>query len=168
MKNLGMLILVVGLALGGYSLAMDVSVDVPARDYGNGITTSAMQVANVDKMAQRQNFMIFSGILSVVGAILLGFGSLQPIFRQMPVRTPEAPRAPMSPEPAPMSPAPAPMSPEPAPTSPEPAPTSPEDGKERRATSTSGPKIVSICPKCRHMGNGYDVACGRCGTQLGV
>ena len=154
MKNLGMLILIVGLALGGYSLAMDVSVDVPARDYGNGITTSAMQVANVDKMAQRQNFMIFSGILSVVGAILLGFGSLQPIFRQMPVRTPEAPRAPMSPAPAPMSP--------------EPAPTSPEDGKERRATSTSGPKIVSICPKCRHMGNGYDVACGRCGTQLGI
>lgn len=139
--------MVVGLALGGYSLAMDVSVDVPARDYGNGITTSAMQVANVDKMAQRQNFMIFSGILSVVGAILLGFGSLQPIFRQMPVRTPEAPRAPMSPEPAPMS---------------------PEDGKERRATSTSGPKIVSIFPKCRHMGNGHDVACGRCGTQLGV
>ena len=147
MKNLGMLILVVGLALGGYSLAMDVSVDVPARDYGNGITTSAMQVANVDKMAQRQNFMIFSGILSVVGAILLGFGSMQPISRQMPVRTPEAPRAP---------------------TSPEPAPTSPEEGKEHRATSTSGPKIVSICPKCRHMGNGYDVACGRCGAQLGA
>jgi len=142
-----MLILVVGLALGGYSLAMDVSVDVPARDYGNGITTSAMQVANVDKMAQRQNFMIFSGILSVVGAILLGFGSMQPISRQMPVRTPEEPRAP---------------------TSPEPAPTSPEEGKERRATSTSGPKIVSICPKCRHMGNGYDVACGRCGAQLGA
>lgn len=158
MKNLGMLILVVGLALGGYSLAMDVSVDVPARDYGNGITSSALQVANVDKMAQRQNFMIFSGILSVVGAILLGFGSLQPIFRQMPVRAPEAPRAPMLPEPAP-----GPMSPEPAPE-----PTSPEDGKERRATSTSGPKIVSICPKCRHMGNGHDVACGRCGTQLGV
>lgn len=148
--------MVVGLALGGYSLAMDVSVDVPARDYGNGITTTAMQVANVDKMAQRQNFMIFSGILSVVGAILLGFGSLQPIFRQMPVRTPEAPRVPMSPVSAPMSP------------EPEPAPMSPQDGKERRATSTSGPKIVSICPKCRHMGNGYDVACGRCGTQLGV
>lgn len=147
MKNLGILILLVGLGLGAYSLGMDVSVDVPARDYGSGVTTSAMQVANVDKMAQRQNVMIFSGILSVVGAILLGFGSMQPIFRQMPARTPEAPRAP---------------------TSPEPAPTSPEEGKERRVTSTSGPKIVSICPKCRHMGNGYDVACGRCGAQLGA
>ena len=145
MRNLGILILLVGLVLGSYSLAMDVSVDVPARDFGYGIATPAMQVANVDKMAQRQNFMIFSGILSVVGAILLGFGSMQPVSRQMPAPTPMAPRAP---------------------TSPELAPSSPEDDKERQATSVSGPKIISICPKCRHMGNGYDVACGRCGAPL--
>lgn len=78
MKNLGIVILLVGLALGGYSLAMDVSVDVPAREYGYGVSTPEMKVANIDKMAQRQNFMVFSGILSVVGAILLGFGSMQP------------------------------------------------------------------------------------------
>lgn len=147
MKNLGILILLVGLSLGGYSLAMDVSVDVPARDFGYGVATPAMQVANMDKMAQRQNLMVFSGILSVVGAILLGFGSLQSMSRQMPVHTPIAPRAPISPDRA---------------------PTPPEEDKERRATSISGPKIVSICPKCRHMGNGYDVTCGRCGAQLGA
>lgn len=152
MKNFGMLILVVGLALAGYSLAMDVSVDVPARNFGYGVATPAMQVANMDKMAQRQNLMVFSGILSVVGAILLGFGSMQSMSRQMPVHTPIAPRAPMSPERAP--------------TSPERAPTPPEEDMERRAALKSGPKIVSICPKCRHMGNGYDVACGRCGAQL--
>ena len=145
MRNLGILILLVGLVLGSYSLAMDVSVDVPARDFGYGIATPAMQVANVDKMAQRQNFMIFSGILSVVGAILLGFGSMLAMSRQLPAPTPKAPRAP---------------------TPPEPAPSSPEEDKERRAISISGPKIVSICPKCRHMGNGHDVACGRCGAQL--
>lgn len=153
MKNFGMLILVVGLALAGYSLAMDVSVDVPARNFGYGVATPAMQVANMDKMAQRQNLMVFSGILSVVGAILLGFGSMQSMSRQMPVHTPIAPRPPTSLERAPASP--------------ERAPTPPEEDMERR-TTISGPKIVSICPKCRHMGNGYDVTCGRCGAQLGA
>lgn len=145
MKNLGIVILVFGLALAGYSLTMDVSVDVPARDYGNGIATPSMQVANMDKMAQRQNLMVFSGILSVVGAILLGFGSMQSTPKQMPVHRPIAPRAPMSPERM---------------------PPLPEESREPQAAVKSGPKIVSICPKCRHMGNGYDVVCGRCGAQL--
>ena len=154
MKNFGMLILVVGLVLGGYSLAMDVSVDVPARNFGYGVATPAMQVANMDKMSQRQNLMVFSGILSVVGAILLGFGSMQSMSRQMPVHTPLAPRPPASLERSPASP--------------ERTPTPPQEDMERRTTLKSGPKIVSICPKCRHMGNGYDVACGRCGAQLGA
>lgn len=136
MKNLGMLILVVGLALGGYSLFMDVSIDVPARDFGYGIGTPAMQVANLDRMAQRQNFMIFSGILSVVGAILLGFGSNQ--SAQAPALKPEAPRK----------------------------ATSSEEDKELRDARPSKPQTVSICPKCRHMGEGDDTACGRCGAQL--
>ena len=138
MKNLGVLILVVGLALGGYSLFMDVSIDVPARDLGHGIDTPAMRVANVDRMAQRQNVMIFSGILSVVGAILLGFGSIQSV--QSRARKPEAPRKAM-------------LS---------------EEGREFPDARSSKPQTVSICPKCRHMGGGDDVACGRCGAQLSV
>ena len=76
MKIIGIIVLAIGLIMGGYALTMDVGIDVPARDYGDGITTPAMQVANIDRMAQRQNYMIFSGILSMVGAILLGFGSM--------------------------------------------------------------------------------------------
>lgn len=136
MKNLGILILLVGLSLGGYSLAMDVSVDVPARNFGYGIATPAMQVANIEKMAQRQNFMVFSGILSVVGAILLGFGAMQ--STRPPVRTPEAPRA----------------------------PTSPDEDKEWLDALIAGPQTFSICPKCKHMGGEDDAACGRCGAAL--
>ncbi|MGF6116676.1 hypothetical protein ABIE30_000656 [Janthinobacterium lividum] len=138
MKNLGMLVLVVGLALGGYSLFMDVSIDVPARDFGYGVGTPAMQVANLDRMAQRQNFMIFSGILSVVGAILLGFGSIHSV--QSPARRPEAPRE----------------------------ATSLEEDLELKGARSSKPQAVSICPKCRHMGEGDDIECGLCGEQLQV
>jgi hypothetical protein len=136
MKNFGILILLAGLALGGYSLSMSVAVDVPARDIGFGITTPAMQVANVDRMAQRQNYMIFSGILSVVGAILLGFGSMQ------------AKRAPADP------PAPAPES------------ATPEEDAAWLQGLIAAPNSFSVCPKCRHMGGGSDTACGRCGAAL--
>jgi hypothetical protein len=78
MKAFGILILIVGLVLGGYALTMDVGVHVVARDFGYGISTPEMRVANVDLMTQRQNYLIFSGILSVVGAILTGFGSMRP------------------------------------------------------------------------------------------
>ena len=138
MKNLGMLILVVGLALGGYSLFMDVSIDVPARAFGYGIDTPAMQVANLDRMAQRQNLLIFSGILSVVGAILLGFGSTH--LAQSHAHKQEVPRK----------------------------ATSSEEDQELRDARLSEPQTISICPKCRHMGNGDDAACGRCGAPLQV
>lgn len=136
MKNLGILILLAGLVLGGYSLSMDVSVDVPARDFGYGLSTPAMKVANADRMAQRQNFLIFSGILALVGSILAGFGaiaegrskhgrrSLGTESRTSEVGAGDGPRAPAS------------------------------------------PVTVSICPKCRHMGGPEDVECGRCGTSL--
>lgn len=77
MKAIGILILIVGLILGGYALTMDVGVHVAARDFGHGISTPEMRVANVDLMTQRQNYLIFSGILSVVGAILTGFASIR-------------------------------------------------------------------------------------------
>lgn len=78
MKLLGILILAFGLALGVYSLTLDVGVDVPARDLGYGVSTPAMRVANADLLSQRQNCMIFSGILSIAGAILFGFSSMSP------------------------------------------------------------------------------------------
>jgi hypothetical protein len=79
MKIFGILILAVGLILGGYALTMSVSIDVSAQDIGDGIKLPAIQVANLDRMAQRQNLMIFSGILAVVGAILTGFASMRQV-----------------------------------------------------------------------------------------
>jgi hypothetical protein len=78
MKAVGILILVAGLAMGAFALNMDVSVHVPAQDFGYGVRTPEATVANLDKMAQRQNFLIFSGVLAVVGAILTGFASMRP------------------------------------------------------------------------------------------
>ena len=78
MKLIGIIILVAGLLLGAHALTMDVGVDVPERDFGYGIATPAMRVANIDLMTQRQNYLIFSGILAVVGAILTGFGTMRP------------------------------------------------------------------------------------------
>lgn len=133
MKFFGILTLLAGLALGGYALTMNVGVEVPARDFGYGIKTEAMEVANVDKMAQRQNFLIFSGILSVVGAILVGFGSMAP-------KTVAAPAPP---------------------------PADPLPELEAQPKPAGNPTTVTICPKCRHMGDGDSLLCKRCSHPLG-
>jgi hypothetical protein len=75
MRLIGIIILGFGLILGTYALTMDVGIDVPARDFGYGVSTPAMKVANLDLMNQRQNYLIFAGILSVVGVVLTGFAS---------------------------------------------------------------------------------------------
>ena len=81
MKSLGAVLLCVGIVLGIYALNMDVSVSVAAKDYGYGIESPAMQVANIDLMSQRQNLTIFAGVIAVVGAVLFGFGSMQDAAR---------------------------------------------------------------------------------------
>jgi hypothetical protein len=78
MKYVGIIILATGLILGIFALNMNVSVEVDGRDYGYGISTPSVKVSNVNMIAQRQNFLIYSGILSVVGAILTGFGAMAP------------------------------------------------------------------------------------------
>jgi hypothetical protein len=75
MKTVGLIAVACGFALAVFALTMDVSVHIEAKDYGYGIQTHAMDVANIDKMAQRQNLLIFSGVLAIVGAILVGFGA---------------------------------------------------------------------------------------------
>ncbi len=136
MKAIGIIILVTGLLLGAFALNMDVSVHVPAQDLGYGLRTPAADIANVDKMAQRQNFLIFSGVLAVVGAILTGFASMRPSAVSTPVVLregeglldflDETPAARQAPE----------------------------------------PMTVVICPKCRSMGSVGDTECGRCGADL--
>lgn len=77
MKLIGIIVLGLGLIFGAHALTMDVGVDVPARDFGYGISTPAMKVANLSLMNERQNYLIFGGVLSVVGAVLTAFGSMR-------------------------------------------------------------------------------------------
>jgi hypothetical protein len=77
MKLIGILLLLAGLLLGGRALTMDVGVEMSAPSFG-----VSLRVANIDLMTQRQNYLIFSGILSVVGAILIGFASIRPTSLQ--------------------------------------------------------------------------------------
>jgi hypothetical protein len=137
MKLIGILILVAGLLLGAYALTMDVGIDMPARDFGYGVSTPAMKVANLDLMTQRQNFLIFSGILSVVGAILTGFASMRPA-----VSTPTVQHTGL---------------------------LDFLDGKPAEKLvdePATTPTAVSVCPKCRSMGAGDALECGRCGSAL--
>jgi hypothetical protein len=88
MKFIGILFLVTGLLLGGRALTMDVGVEVTTPDFAG--MRGSLRVANVDLMTQRQNYLIFAGILSVVGAILIGFGSVRPVSPLEGTRTTEA------------------------------------------------------------------------------
>lgn len=76
MKVLGLILMCFGLVLGAYSMTLDVLVSAPAQDLGYGVHIPAVTVANADKMAQRQNLLIFSGVLAVCGALLAGFGAM--------------------------------------------------------------------------------------------
>jgi len=137
MRAVGIIILTLGLLLGGYALTMDVSVHVPAQDLGYGVRMPEASVANLDKMAQRQNFLIFSGVLAVVGAILTGFASMRPA-----------------------TPASAPMA------TPEGSGLLDFLNEEPVARSPATSAAVSICPKCRSMGGPDDAECQRCGASL--
>ena len=76
MKFAGIVILTAGLVFAIFSLFMDTTVAVAARDYGYGVSSPDMRISNIDLISKRQSYLIFSGILSVVGAILVGFSSI--------------------------------------------------------------------------------------------
>lgn len=76
MKNLGIAMLALGMALALYAMNMDVSVKVESQYLGFGLKTPEMKVANLDRISQRQNTLIMGGLLAIVGAILTGVGTL--------------------------------------------------------------------------------------------
>lgn len=88
MKFAGIVILTIGLLLAIFSLFMDTTVAVAARDYGYGVSSPNMRVSNIDLISKRQSYLNFSGILSVVGAILVGFSSISKAQREKPVPSP--------------------------------------------------------------------------------
>ena len=137
MKLIGILILVAGLLLGVRAITMDVGIDVPAHDIGYGMSTPAMKVANLDLMTQRQNYLIFSGILAVVGAILTGFASMRPTAQaSAPVILKEGEGL------------------------------LDFLNEQPDAQPPASPASVTICPKCRSMGSGDAIECARCGSPL--
>lgn len=67
MKNIGMLIFIGGLILLGYAFTMDTSVAV---DYPDGNSYGLPdRVNNIGLMADKQNYLIFGAILSVLGIV---------------------------------------------------------------------------------------------------
>jgi hypothetical protein len=136
MKISGIALLLIGLLLGIYSFSMEVGVDVPATDFGYGVSTPAARVANVDRMEQRRNLTIFSGALIVGGVLMLGFASLRPA--QVAQRPGGA---------APDS--------SPADKNLASGPASPHDG----------PISISICPDCRSMHTAPTATC-KCGHKF--
>ena len=59
------------LVCGFIGFTMDVTVTVPAQNYGYGISTPAITVNNIGKMDTRRNLLIAGGFLAVVGVLML-------------------------------------------------------------------------------------------------
>lgn len=72
MRIIGYILLIIGCILALYSLTMDVTVTV-----GRG--SDLIGVANIVRLSQRLNLIIIAGVLSVIGALFIGFSSLKPI-----------------------------------------------------------------------------------------
>jgi hypothetical protein len=66
-KGFGIVALIVGLAVGAFGLAMDTTVE----GYGD------RRVHNIGKMDERRTRLVISGVLVVVGVMLIGFGTLK-------------------------------------------------------------------------------------------
>jgi hypothetical protein len=67
MKYIGMLLLITGLILIGIGLTMDTTVEV-GYDYENTLNLPD-RVYNIGLLAERQNYLIFGGVLTVLGII---------------------------------------------------------------------------------------------------
>jgi hypothetical protein len=68
MKNLGIILLIIGIGLAVYALSMDTSVQVDypmGNDYG-----LPERVNNIGLMNDKQNYLIFGGLLTVVGIFM--------------------------------------------------------------------------------------------------
>lgn len=81
MKNWGLVILAFGILLCIGSLSMDTSVLVPSKTIGTGedkIVTPESRVNNIGLMNQQQNYLILSGVVSIIGLLMFMFGKNTP------------------------------------------------------------------------------------------
>nr|WP_314606543.1 hypothetical protein [uncultured Janthinobacterium sp.] len=84
MKQIGYGLLSLGAALAIFALTMDVGIHLQG-------TQLDMTVTNLDRISQRLNYIILSGVFSVMGVMLIGFQSLKvlPERENTAMRTPQ-------------------------------------------------------------------------------
>jgi len=70
MRIFGFILIGLGVLLGIYALTMDVSIRVPGE-------STKFEIANIERLLQRLNFIVISGVLCVIGSLFVGFHSLQ-------------------------------------------------------------------------------------------
>lgn len=73
MKGIGFLLVIAGIVFGGFAFQFDTSVEVP----GGGLYGVPARVNNLGKMAERQTYIMVAGVVAVIGAIFMGFGTLR-------------------------------------------------------------------------------------------
>jgi hypothetical protein len=74
MKHLGILVILLGVAIGIYAAQMDVTVTTAAVDYGYGISIPSMRVNNIGLMDERRNILIVAGFVALAGTIIFAVG----------------------------------------------------------------------------------------------
>ena len=68
MKPFGIIILIIGIIIGIYALSMDTSVKV---NYGGNSYGMPERVNNLGLMNKKQNLLIVSGLMSLIGIIMI-------------------------------------------------------------------------------------------------
>ncbi len=77
MKNIGILLIVVGAFFLFRYYNMDTTVTTEGKDFGYGITIPSVTVNNIGLMEDRRNGMTMSGIAIIAGVILFVAGTMQ-------------------------------------------------------------------------------------------
>jgi hypothetical protein len=86
MRNLGIVLIVVGIIWAIVAFNMDTTVTTGAETYGSGeyaIKVPSVTVNNLGLMERRRNNLMFAGLAILVGVVLVGFGSAKKTEREI-------------------------------------------------------------------------------------
>lgn len=79
MRSLGIILLLVGIIWGGVAFNLPTTIKTPNQSVGVGelqIPIPSMEVYNLDLADRRKTQLLISGVVTILGAILLGFSSV--------------------------------------------------------------------------------------------
>lgn len=82
MKNFGVLLIIVGLIFAFFAFSMDTSVEVGGEVIGEGeysITVPVQRVNNLGLMNEKQNYIMGSGLMILIGVLLFIFAKKEHI-----------------------------------------------------------------------------------------